>query len=61
MSTEDYMPHQRRSCLPVQILLFLCATLAGKQCSANLTAASLVINLRLITGTFTFAVEVHLC
>ena len=61
MSTEDYMPCQRRFCLPVQILLFLCPTLAGKQFSANLTAASLVINLRLITGAFTVAVEAQLC
>ena len=61
MSTEDYMPSQRRFCLPMQILLLLFATLAGKWCSANLTAASLVINLRLITGTFTVAVEVQLC
>ena len=61
MSTEDYMPLQRRFCLPVQILLFLCVTLAGKQCPANSTAASLVINLQLITGTFTAAVEVQLC
>ena len=61
MSTEDYMPRQRRFCLPVQILLFLCATLAGKRCSANLTAASLAMNLRLITGTFAVAVEMQLC
>ena len=62
MSTEDYMPRQHAPlCLPVQILLFLCATLTGKRCSANLTAASLVMNLRLITGTFTVAVAVQLC
>ena len=60
MSTEDYMPCQRRFCLPVQTLQFLCATLAGKQCAANLTAAGLVITLRLLTGTFTVAVEVLL-
>ena len=61
MSTEDYVSHQLRFCLPVQILLFLCVTLAGQQCSANSTAASLVINLQLIAGTFTVAVEVQLC
>ena len=61
MSTEVYMPRQRRFCLSVQILLFLCVTLAGKQCSANSTTSSLVINLQLITGTFTVAVEVQLC
>ena len=54
MSTEDYM------ILPLQILLFLCVTLAGKQCSANLTAAGLLITLRLITSTFTVAIEVQL-
>ena len=57
MSIEDYMPCQRRFCLPVQTLLFLCATLAGNECTANLTAAGLVITLWLITGTFTVAVE----
>ena len=61
MSTEDYMSHQWRFCLPMQILLIISATLAGKRCSGNLTAASLVMNLRLITGTFTVAVEVQLC
>ena len=60
MSTEDYMPCQLRFCLTVQIQLLLCVTLAGKQCSANLTASGLVITLRLITSTFTVAVEVQL-
>ena len=60
MSTEDNMPRQRRFCLPVQTLLFLCATLAGTECTANLTAAGLVITLWLITGTCIVAVEVLL-
>ena len=52
MDTENYMPHQRRFCLSVQALLFLCATLAGNKSTANLTAADLVITLQLMTGTF---------
>ena len=58
MGTEDYMPRQRRFCLSVQTLLFLCATPAGNQCTANLTVAGLGITLRLFTGTV--AVEVLL-
>ena len=52
MDTENYMHCQRRFCLSVQALLVLCATLAGNKRTANLTAADLVIIVRLITGTF---------
>ena len=60
MGTENYRTHQRRFCLFVQALPFLCATLAFNKCTANLTAVDLVISLQLITGTFTVAVGVLL-
>ena len=52
MGTENYMPRQRRFCLSVHALLFLCATLAGNKRTANSTAADLVITVRLMSGTF---------
>ena len=50
MGTENYTHRQRRFCLSVQALLFLCATLAGNKRIAKSTAADLVITLRQMTG-----------
>ena len=58
MGIENCMPQPhlnqklRRFCLSVQALLFQCATLTGNKLTANLTAAGLVITLRLMTGSF---------